>query len=254
MLKTELRRIYLKNYRFKKNKILGRVACLGTDILKILDFERGLNNFQKCRVDYLLDVESNPSHKPKSKTVCGFLAKKYISDCILQQENSFFNCRRPSFIFIDSFSELTDQLFVNKTDRRRFLANYSDLDHSEAFKKEYDCLGLLDIESFRSYYEIFFKRLSLIYNDVPVFYVHFPTILDNRELFKVRGEAIVNIIDDLSGNSDLLHSIRVNDTLVSPSKDQSDEMRNFPYHFDKSTYHAFADQISAIIFREGYLK
>lgn len=182
-----LRNFYRRQYRFRRIKILGRVACLGSEIINRLRLQKSLINHQKSRVDFLLEISNNPRIKPIAKKIYPFLARSYIAGTIKQQESDFFSYKKPDFIFMDSFSELTDQMFVEKNTRKIFLANYSDVKHDKNFISRFDNNGLLSIDDLYQNYDLFFSKISFIYPNVKVIFIHFPTVLDTRYSFRERG-------------------------------------------------------------------
>jgi hypothetical protein len=246
-LKILIKKIYYKNYKFQKTKLLGRVACLGSEVISKLDLQKGLVNHQKSRVDFLLEVSKNPNIKPTAKDIYPFLKKKYIFGTIEQQESDFFLFKKPDYIFMDSFSELTDQLFVDKINGKHFLANYSDINHDENFNNRFYSKGLVEISDLSIIFDDFFNKVSVIYPDTIVIFIHFPTIFDKRKKFQERGNNIIKIINELSKKYHFLNSISLDDEFVFKSEDESDELKDFPYHYGKATYEKFAEIIKGII-------
>lgn len=253
-MRESLRRIYHYYYRFARVSILGRVACLGNEILKRLKLEHGLINHQKSRIDFLLELNNKPTIYTDDREIYPFLRRTYIAGTIKQQKSNFFNKRQPNLIFMDSFSELTDQLFINKKTGKQFLANYSDINHNIDFSTTYACSGLLPLEDLEYYYEQFFTNLFQVYPHAKVFFIHFPTTLELREKFCLRGQAIITIIDRLSQKYENLYSIAVDDKLVFKSNNESDELKDFPYHYSEITYNAFVGKIQAILDNQRSLK
>src|SRR6266702_6650977 len=116
--------------------ILGRHACLGLDVLNLMGNIPPVYNIQKGRVDYLLDILDNPQKRARSMKVEPFMERKDIVPLITQEEHFLSRpSRPPSLVYMDSYSELTDQLFVHKKDRWRFCCNYTDLSHSDRFSQ-----------------------------------------------------------------------------------------------------------------------
>lgn len=253
-MKDILRKVYHHYYRFSQVSILGRVACLGNEILGRLKLEKGLINHQKSRIDFLLELDKNTTIYTSASIVYPFLQRTYIIGTIEQQKSNFFNKRKPNLIFLDSFSELTDQLFVNKKTGKKFLANYSDISHNNSFNAAYNCLGLLPLEELESYYEKFFNKLFEVYPQTNVFFIHFPTTLEKRDKFCIRGQSIIKIIDTLSKVYPYLYSISIDDSLVFKSDDESDELKDFPYHYSEITYSAFVDKIWNILVHKKILQ
>lgn len=242
-----LKKTYRHQYRFQKIKILGRVACLGNEIINRLEIQQGLVNHQKSRVDFLLELANNPRIKPLAKDIYSFLDKKYISGTIKQQESDFFSYKKPDYIFMDSFSELTDQMFVDKISGKKFLANYSDIKHDENFKNKFENTGLIEASDLYKIYDDFFNKVSNIYPNTSVVFIHFPTILDKREKFQERGNLIINTINKLSIKYLFLYPVSLEDKFIFKSEDENDELKDFPYHYGSETYEKFAEQIKEII-------
>lgn len=244
---TIVKMFYKKQYRFQKIKVLGRVACLGSEIINRLELQQGLVNHQKSRVDFLLELSRNQKIKPIAKDIYPFLERAYISGTIKQQESDFFSYKKPDYIFMDSFSELTDQMFVDKISGKKFLANHSDIKHDEDFKNKFDNTGLIEINDLDEIYEDFFKKVSNIYPNTKVIFVHFPTALDKRVKFQERGNKIIKVINQLSKKYHFLYSISLEDEFVFKSEDDSDELKDFPYHYKSETYEKFVGRIKVIL-------
>lgn len=243
-----LRKFYRNQYRFQKIKILGRVACLGSEIINGLGLQKSLVNHQKSRVDFLLEISNNPKIKPIAKNIYQFLERTYIAGTIQQQESDFFSYKKPDLIFMDSFSELTDQMFIEKNSGKKFLANYSDLKHDENFVSRYDNNGLLSIEDLYQNYDLFFNKVSNIYPNIRIIFIHFPTILDARDKFRERGDIILDVINQLSVKYSFLQSIALEDNFIKKSNDQSDELKDFPYHYGNETYEKFLDKVKKSLY------
>ena len=236
--------IYRENYKFQKIKILARVACLGNEIINRLGLQKGLANHQKSRVDFILRVLKNPEIRPNAKDVYQFLERTYILGCIKMQEYDFFAYSKPNFIFLDSFSELTDQLFLNKFNGKTFLANYLDIKHNDNFNDKYINLGLLELDDLYNYYDEFLSKISIFYPNVKVIFLHFPTIFDKREKFQLRGDYIKEVIFKLTFKYAFLHSIFLEDKFVFKSENINDD---HPYHYGNKTYEYFLNEVKKII-------
>ncbi len=211
----------------------------------MLGLTKGLLNHQKSRVDFLLELSENKKIKPNVKEIKKFLKFKYMSGIIKQQEFNFFTRNKPDLIIFDSYSELTDQLFKNNRSDEKFLLNYGDLKHNDEFKMKYCAKGLLDLENIYQIYNLFFKKIRNRYNDVPIIFIHFPSKLESRYKFKLRGEMIKKAIDKLSGKYSYLYSVSIEDNLVRRAK--GEELKDFPYHYSIETYNAFIVEIKKIL-------
>ena len=242
-LKEEIR------YRFRwrylwKDWFLGRHACLGVEILKHYDQLPKEVNFQKGRSDLLHDYWKRPMDLPRSIALSDLMQRDDVLPLIRQLE--FFYClpkRAPKFIFMDSFSELTDQLFVNKKDGWKFCCGYSDISNSENFSALYECLGHLPLERLKSAYIALFDLFEDRWGVLPIYFLHFPITLETREIFNMRYNHIVKVIEEISSVRPNIHSIRIDESNVAWPVDAPKHLKSFPYHYDQSTYLRFREQI-----------
>ncbi len=240
MLKKLLKSFYHRYYRFKKFKVLGRTACLGNEIIKQLGWNKNYINHQKSRVDYLLELNENSSIVPNSSEIFHYLKHKFIIGTIEQQKNDFFKYKKPDIIVMDSFSELTDQLFVNISNNKKFLANYSDINH-KLLPKNYQCFGLIE-EGLYEYYDLFFTKIENIYPNTPLYFIHFSTILDTRQKFREREIAIKNAINKLSKKYKFIKIISLSDDEIEWANSGDVEYKKLPYHYSAQTYRLFTKE------------
>ncbi|MBY0245775.1 MAG: hypothetical protein K2Q03_10000 [Sphingobacteriaceae bacterium] len=228
--------------------MLTRVACLGAEILKDYGFEtRAYVNHQKSRIDFLLSFKDKKMYPEKSIVVNDYLFHKHVLSCIDDQKYDFFNYTKPDLIVIDSYSELTDQLFVHKKSKKVFLANYTDMLHDDNFKSNYHCMGLINLEDLFKLYRDFFDNIALKYQGVPVVFIHFSTALDDRLKFKERDEKIRSIINELKNRYDFLYAIELENKLVLKSDNINDPQKDFPYHYSSKTYEEFQYKFKEIL-------
>lgn len=240
-----------KAWRIPKSRnrswIFGRVACMGQDVFSLLGWSEFLYNTQKGRVDYLLNVYSNDDYKARASEVIKFIVRKDLHSLIRQQE--FFSWKHlglPKLLYFDSYSELTDQLFINKKDNWAFCSNYSDITISEEFKHDFMIKGLLPIEEIEENYKLFFKTLVKAFPDTPIVFLHFPVKLDKRIIFKERYECILNSIEKLEKEFSNFHSIKIEEEIVDWPENKTIGIENFPYHYNKATYLAFAQKLKEL--------
>lgn len=223
----------------KRQKVLGRVACLGSD-LYALRYQRKhgfrLVNQQKVRVDLWIEWLSS-GVKPKPELVKIHMSRP---DVYLLIENQavlpWLAEREFEFFLMDSFSELTDQKFTHRKEGWSFCCHYSDLKHSDDFDADFEGHGLLPIGEIEAAYIRFFEWFEKIHAGKEVFFVHFPTTLDERALYKVRGAEILRVMTKLQSNKPFIHNVSVDDNLVGWNEND-----RFPYHFSKSTNLAFVE-------------
>ena len=120
-------------------------------------------NNQKGRIDFLIESNFDNNIIPNSASIKKYLSREFIHGVISQQESDFFGYRRPNVIIMDSLSELVDQMFESRLDKTKFLAYYSDINHSESFNNEFKVLGLMPLEGILKSYQFFFDHVNKKY-------------------------------------------------------------------------------------------
>jgi len=149
----------------------------------------------------------------------------------------------PEFILFDSFSELTDQKFLIVKDTSEFYCNYSDvkktfLDEGVIVSKE-----LLSLEELEKLYEDLFCALWKLWPNVSVFFIHFPSDLETRQLFRDRADRILQVVTRLGEKYTSLISIVVPHNIVERPEVESSNLLNFPYHYSSATKTFCADKM-----------
>lgn len=239
MINNRLIHIAKKLRYLNKEKVNGRVACLGRDIFDLTyqtEPKPVLINQQKARIDLLMDW-LNGAPKPRSKLIKPHLLRRDIISMIDQQELLPWNAEsKIKYFLIDSFSELTDQKFTHKSEGWSFCVNYSDINHSSEFRNEFDCHGLLPLNQLCNSYERFFDWVEANYPQKFIFFIHFPTKLDDRHVYKERGEYIFETIAELCKQRPYVKNIYLDDESVFEN-----EFDEYPYHYAKETYVAFME-------------
>ena len=228
-------------YKARGPWILGRMACMGTDTFKLLNLKIPLINIQKGRVDYLVDVESSKRFAAKTHRIAQYISRSDITGLIAQEENAVNLPKNPPLtLLMDSFSELTDQRFYSRTDNSSFLSGYTDVNHTPKFKEKFECKGLLPLDDLSQIYEKFFDMIAAKYGEIPVFFMHFPKRLEERELFQQRHDRIRLAIEGVSTKRRSIISLTVPDNYVEwPCDDKA----RFPYHFHPKCYEFLAAEI-----------
>jgi len=213
---------------------------LGQDIIKLKFENLHVINQQKVRVDLFLDWIDG-AERPKPDVVWSFLLRKDVFPFIEQQAGlPWLRIKKSNnLILMDSFSELTDQKFISKKEGWAFCCNYNDIDHSPLFEDEFDCQGLLNLSEIEHCYKVFFDYINKEYPSKKILFLHFPTKLDQRQLFKDRGVAIKNALEKLSLANKSIINVHVPDEKVSPYEED-----DFPYHFGRETYLHFVKEIN----------
>lgn len=243
---SNLKLYYRYNFRFKNTRVLSRVACLGSDILRFANLSV-IFNHQKSRVDYTVERHYNKKNAIDYNEVYSILDRKYVLGAISSQRYDFFNYKKPDLIVMDSYSELTDQLFFKKATGDKFLANYSDTNAVSLQNYGYESEGLLDILDFDLKYESFFDLINFHYSGIPVIFIHFSTELDPRVKFKDRSIAINESILKISDKYKFLKSLKLSDNLVFKSDREDDPERDFPYHYSNNTYLNYFKEFDKLI-------
>lgn len=239
---------YRLRWRYQwRTWFLERHACLGYEVLKYYDGLPKRVNFQKGRADLLAEYWLNESLLPKSPRLRTFMTRFDLLELIRQLQ--FFNClpsRAPKFIFMDSFSELTDQMFMSRSEGWRFCCGYSDINHDEAFSRDYLCEGLIPVEQLKSAYLKLFSIFEKRWGAVPIYFLHFPIALETRVVFKERYKEIALAMDEIARDHPHIYSIKVDESKVQRSMDATDDLKDFPYHYDEATYLLFKKEIEEL--------
>ncbi len=222
--------------------IIGRVACLGKDILSLIRFsEQGgiqFCNQQKGRVDLFLDILRG-GQKPKAALIEPFMERKDVYPLIAEQELlPWFNVRGTvRLLVMDSYAELTDRKFTHRKEGWSFCTHYSDLIRSSEFDALFEHEGHIPLEAlFKAYWD-FFTWFENRYPQAHVAFIQFPTKLDTRDEYKERGQAIRSVITDIARVKPYILNIDLDESVVDWN-----EHDRYPYHFSKSTNKALADR------------
>ncbi|MFA5832062.1 MAG: hypothetical protein WDA22_01175 [Bacteroidota bacterium] len=249
-IKNNLYPYYLRLWWRKKIKsnnkdwIFGRVACMGQDVFKLTGCQIPFYNIQKGRVDYLLNLNTNMNLHARTSQVAGFMERNDIIPLVAQQEIfKWHSMGKPKLIYMDSFSELTDQLFINRIGKWSFCVNYNDISHSSEFIDKYEAKGLLPNEEIFKSYKTYFQFLRLKFPDTPIIFLHFPVKLDKREKFHVRYRFIKNAVDNIANELPMFYSISVVENIVDWPEEQTPGQEDFPYHYNKATYIYLAKKV-----------
>ncbi|HHE0555277.1 TPA: hypothetical protein ACN361_001946 [Vibrio parahaemolyticus] len=226
----------------RKRLILTRTACLGSSVVNAT-FDDGLIiNYQKYRVDFIIGDER---YNVANKNITSMIKRSDLKKLILSQSTArlvwdvLSKFVKPDYIVLDTYSELTDQLFESEHDGGSFCANYSDVDIQEALKLGYKCSGLLELKEIEYKYQRLFETIeSKFSNDIPIVFINFNTALDHRDKFKKRSLLILNALKGIEHSKKFnLKVISVEDQYISGHSD------GFPYHFDVETKNIFTDKL-----------
>lgn len=228
--------------RLTRLKGVGRYACLGTAVLEALGRKYKMHNIQKGRVDYLLQAQGDQPRVCRPDLAVPHLARPYVGPTI-EQQSRICPDYRPELVFVDSFSELSDQLFRHKKEGWQFCCNYLDLNHTTEFADTFESLGLLELNGLEAAYESMLQTIVTRWPGVPVVYIHFPDALEVRERFVERAREIRRVVEACASRHSNLYSFSVQRDIVKRPEVVEPGMEDFPYHYSQATYNAFADMI-----------
>jgi hypothetical protein len=239
MLKEKIKNI-VRNIVYPQRTILGRIACLGQEIFKIKYSDtRNLHliNQQKTRADLLLQWIRGEM-RPDARSVEAYMLRKDVFPFIEQQQLlPWMNVKKFEHLVMDSFAELTDQKFTHKEKKWSFCCHYTDIDHTPEFEKEFECHGLLPLEKIEEAYNLFFQWFETRYPGKKIYFIHYPTKLDTRAVFKERGAKILQIMKKIEHHTPYIQNMYVDDTIVNWHSSDT-----FPYHYSSNVNIALADQ------------
>lgn len=239
-------RTFLKIYRLKflsnNVDIVCRTACMTNDALKLLGIRPTLN-IQKGRIDFLNKKREISTYRPKIKSIL-FIDRNDIIPLILFQRTNFTqDISKAKFIIMDSYSELTDQLFIDKTDPKNvFLANYSDV--KKKYRDNLHCKGLINPTKLTEEYRKFFTYIRRINPSIEIVFCFFPIELEKREVFINQNSYIKKALQEIE-NEFTIKTIHIPKQKVSPH--QFDEL---PYHYGNLVYEYLAAQLSQILIKQ----
>jgi hypothetical protein len=111
------RQLYWR-WKYKaKDPILARHACLGADVLALLQPSHKVVNVQKGRVDYLVDCWQTPECRAKTLPVVPYIKRQDVISCVMQEEilYDWMKPESPRALFMDSMAEHADQRFIHRS-------------------------------------------------------------------------------------------------------------------------------------------
>lgn len=231
----------------RQDWILGRYACMGRDVLALKPPLVKTFNLQKARADYLSELLVNPSVRARSKAVAPHLLNSQILPFVLQQEYSgWMPSHPPVAIYMDSFAELTDQVFAHKREGWKFCAAWSDVSHTVEFEATFRSEGLLPVESLERNYRHLFETLRARYGNAPIFFLHFPSKLETREKFRLRKIMIEEVLEEIKDRFAPLHTLSIPEDRVAWPEERVPGLEAFPYHYNQETYRFFRRELDSI--------
>lgn len=226
-----------------RNRVIARAACLGTNVFGLLHGRhagRRLINQQKMRIDLWMELVRG-ARPPDALAVKPFMHREDVYPLIEQQEQRpWLGARRFDYLLMDSFAELTDQRFRHRRDGWSFCCHFSDLKTDGGFNEVFENQGLLPLAALEPAYAEFFEWFEREHPGKPVYYLHFPTALDKRELFKNRAIELLRVLRRFEEKKGYIRNVMVHESHVSGVTGDS-----FPYHFSDSTNGRFLSELKS---------
>mgnify|MGYP006441516425 CR=1 FL=1 len=215
--------------------VFSRTACLGNDLYRLLSLPMPRLNIQKGRADELIRRHDADDRSWISARYFTCLARPDIWPLVLEQELRWWMPRRPpEIVLMDSYSELTDQLFRDREESNSFCANFNDLKRSQTLLRNH---GLLNIDVLPDLYTQFFSMVHERWPHTPIVFIHFPTHREVRPKFLERADAIRDAVERIAMGDSRLISLKMEDGQgVRHSSGNSDTDDPFPYHYDSGVY------------------
>lgn len=179
--------------------IATRTACLGGWVTQAkLGMAPEYHNQQKVRVDMFLDIINGIYKKPIFSKLEEMLVRKDMGGVYHQSEKLEWLTlnRKPNYLIMDNYSELTDKKFVHKKEKWMFCGLFGDFD-TERLSEEFECYDLLDTDQVFNKYRLFFEYIKNKW-DCPIIFIHFPTTFDTRERYIKQGQAITDALSQLT--------------------------------------------------------
>jgi hypothetical protein len=206
-------------------------------------------NIQKGRADLLLLKKREPKRYPFS--YLQLLNRKDIWPLIVEQETQWWQAAvAPRFILMDSFSELTDQLFMGHVSQSCFCANYHDLNSEISRSLDVLSSGLLPTSVLRNSYVELFTEFHELWPTTRIYFLNFPSHLETRELFLNRAERIREVIATIALSDSLLVPIEFTIT-NSPEGSAPTSEDWMPYHYEEDNYFEMAVQFRSVVELDG---
>lgn len=219
--------------------VFDRTACLGSDVLKLAFPKlRGSRRFhlQKVRIDALAD-RIQPGFFRRRNLVGMHVRRAIVREDVwdlVYQQNSHIVGRNPSaprFCLIDSYSELTDQRFVDTVSGSHFYANFSDVSREALEEGFVTCEGLIDLDDAKANFEDLFLKMENLWGPVPIFLLTYPRDLERRQKFLARGEQLQRIFQFLASTHPNVHLIAEPAGTVKADDKEIARGEVFPYHY-----------------------
>jgi len=218
--------------------VFSRSACLGNDVFALLNTGLTRLNYQKGRIDSLLNYEFRNNfliRREINKIIPDLSIRKMIFE---QHPTRIVKLHPPKFILMDNFSELTDQRFQVKKTGYNFYCNFSDVQESIRTSESVRRLGLVNRDSMLRSYRSFLEFVQKSWEGVPVLMIIFPQKYENREVYLEQGGMIDEVFLILQTEYDNFKVIQID--AIDVARFAGDENR---YHFALDTKYIFAEKV-----------
>jgi hypothetical protein len=228
----------------------SRTACLGNDTFALIPSTVRRLNVQKLRSDRLVEfLRGSKSPCDHDVTEAGAVREFLERDDVYQFVEGQYDFRwltrkqPPRYIMIDTYSDLTDQLFMHRRNGFSFFCNYSDLRHTPEFEQQYECGGLLDIEALAPLYSELAHLLAARWPNAPIAFLSYPTERESREKFIARANALDLAISDCCSQVPSATLISL-DPQLTASICEEPMLDTFPYHYPPALYQHVAQVVN----------
>jgi len=232
-----------------KSWVFTRTACLGNDVFdNLFDGRITRLNLQKGRLDFLIDTLGYKKLKsPRVKVVKLFDRRDVVGMVWAQSSSYWTSLKPPSFILMDSFSDLTDREFIFRKGGARFACHSKDLKNLSQIGEYVYRSDLLPIESLEANYSILFNKFDDTWGDLPIIFIHFPTLFEDRKLYQERAREIRRAIENISMVNPNVYSISAPESVVFRAEENDLSLIGFPYHYRNDTKRFFSDKVAEIL-------
>lgn len=180
----------MKQYK----NILTRGACLSSWVTEALLGEQmsriNFSNQQTVRVDLFFDILDGKIKPAPYSLLQTWITNKGRLGVYKQTEDLLWlKANEPELLIMDNYSEIVDKRFEHWTGIG-FCGLYGDID-KKILDRELAQYGSLDPAKILPLYDRLFQYVKDKWN-IPIIFVHFPTVFDPRERYRQQGEAITN--------------------------------------------------------------
>lgn len=222
---------------FDRQIVLSRIACVGKEIFSLKSGEWGrveLINQQKLRLDLFLDLLENKRPYANAQMIREYVYREDVYPLIEEQgQLRWINYKGKNIkcFMLDTFSELTDQMFVHKKEQWAFCCHYTDLNAQGGFHDIFESKGLLEINRFEAVYRKFLDWYEVSFPRTTLVFIHYSAKFDSRNEFNERVMQLRTVTKALAEEKHYVLNVDIDDLYY-----YKNEFDDFPYHYSKRTY------------------